>query len=143
MLDSASVEAFSQLKTQRKPNDNSLPDDFVLLISTISRQFSDKSNLKPKQNSPRGGEAIRAVYPSYQERIGHVKKIESKDLFQSDKPASTLFTNFEELSKVASVQLYREILHLRFGKDDLVPTSQFDSSSDQTSKTTKIDSNFF
>ena len=86
---------------------------------------------------------MRTVYPSYQERIDHVKKIVSKDMFQSDKPASTLFANFEELSKITSVLLYREILGLRFDKDDLVPTNQFDSSSGKTSETTKIDSNFF
>ncbi len=142
-LDSASIDAFSKLKTQRNPNDNSLPDDFVLLISTINRQFSDKSNLKPRQNTPQGKIRIRPAYPSYQERIDHAKKIVSKDIIQSDKPASTLFTNFEELSKTASVLLYRETLGLRFNKDDLVPTSQFGSNSGQTSETTKIDSNFF
>ena len=49
-------------------------------------------------------------------------------MFQSDKPASTLFTDFEELSKIVSLQLYREILGLQFDKDDLVPTDQFDRS---------------
>jgi len=142
-LDSASIEAFSRIKTQRNPNDNSLPNDFILLISSIARQPSDKDNLKPKQKSPHEKIAIRTVYPSYQERIDHVKKIVSKDMFQSEKPAFTLFTSFEELSKIASVLLYREILGLRFDKDDLVPTNQFESSSGQTSETTKIDSNFF
>jgi hypothetical protein len=140
---STSFEAFSQLKTQRDPNDNSLPDDFVLLISSINRQLSDQGNLKPKQNSPQGKTAIRTVYPSDQERIDHVKKIASKDIFQSDKPVSALFTNFEELSKTASMRLYREVLDIRFDKDDLVPTSQFSNSSDHTSKTTDSTSNFF
>jgi hypothetical protein len=99
--------------------------------------------LKPKQNSPQGKTAIRTVYPSDQERIDHVMKIASKDIFQSDKPVSALFTNFEELSKTASMRLYREVLDIRFDKDDLVPTSQFSNSSGQTSKTTDSTSNFF
>jgi hypothetical protein len=142
-LNSASVEAFSQLKTQRNPNDNSLPNDFVLLISSIARQLSDKDNLKTKKYSPQEKTTARSVSPSDQERIEHVKNIVSKVMFKSDKPASTLFANFEELTKNASVRLYREILGLQFDKDDLVPTNQFDSSSGQTTGTIEIDSNFF
>ena len=142
-ISSASAEAFSQLKAQRNPNDNSLPDDFILLISFITRQWSDKDNLKTKKNSPKEKLASRTIYPSDQERIEHAKNIVSKDMGKTDKVASTLFTNFEELTKIASVRLYREILNLRFTNDDLVPTNQFASSSSQTTGTTEIDSNFF
>jgi Zn-dependent protease with chaperone function len=142
-LMNASFEAFSQLKTQRDPNDNSLPNDFVFLISSINRQVSDKGNLKPKQNSLQGKTAIRTIYPSDQERIDHGMKIASKDIFQSDKPVSALFTNFEELCKIASMRLYREVLDIRFDKDDLVPASQFNNSSGLTSNTADSNSNFF
>jgi hypothetical protein len=120
-----------------------LPDDFILLISSVSRHWSDKDNLKTKKYSQEEKAAVHTVYPSDQERIEHVKDIVSKDMFKSDKPASTLFANFEELTKVASVRLYREILGLRFEKDDLIPTSQFDGSSGQTQGKKEIDSNFF
>ena len=143
MLANTSVKAFSQLKTQRNPNDNSLPDDFILLISTIIRQLPDKDNLKKKKTSPQEKVEVRTNYPSDHERIEQVKNIVSKDMFQSDKPASTLFANFEELSKTASVRLYREILGLQFDKGDLVPTNQFDLSSGQTPKTIEIDTDFF
>ena len=143
MLDSASMEAFAQLKTQRNPNDNSLPNDFILLISSLARQSSDKDNLKAKKISLQEKKAARASYPSDQERIEQAKNIVSKEMFKSDKPAFTLLTNFEELSKIASVRLYREILGLRFDKDDLVPTNQFNGSSGQTPGKVEIDSNFF
>jgi aconitate hydratase len=142
-LATASVEAYSQLKTQRDPNDNSLPDNFILLISYISQQLSDKDSLKTKKNLPQEKFGVRSFYRSDQERIDNVRNIVSKDLFQSDKPASSLFTNFEELSKTASLRLYREVLGLRFDKDAFVPTNQFNSSSVKTSGTTEIDTNFF
>ena len=139
----ASVEAFSQLKTQKNPNDNSLPDDFILLISTINRKVADKDYSKPKKSSSQENISVRTVYPSNQERIEHVRNLVSKDMFQSDKPASSLFTNFEELTKMASMRFYRETLGLRFDKEDLVPTNKFDSTSGQGPDTAEIDSNFF
>ena len=83
------------------------------------------------------------VDPSHQERLDHVNKSTSKDMFQSDKLASTLFINLEELNKNASVRLYRESLGLQFEKDDLIPTSQFDTSSNPTQGTVDIDTSFF
>ena len=52
------------------------------------------------------------------------------------------FTTFGELTKIASVRLYRETLGLRFEKEDLIPTDQFDASRPKPG-TTEIDSNFF
>jgi aconitate hydratase len=142
-LASASAEAFSQLQTQRDPNDNSLPDNFVVLISSISRQLSDPTALRTKKTKPVEKEAQLAIAPTDQERFENVKNVGSKDLFQSDKPASSLFTNFEELSKMTSLRMYHDVLNLRFDKSDLLPTAQFNSRTGQTQGTTEIDSNFF
>ena len=142
-LASASLEAFSRLKTQRNPNDNSLPDDFILLVSSVNGNMSDKDKIKTKIISQQEKEAIWTGYPSDQERIEHVKNVSSKDMFKSDKPASTLFANFEELTKIATVRLYREILEMKFDKADLIPTNQFDGSPVQTQAKKDIDSNFF
>jgi hypothetical protein len=139
----ASVEAFAQLKTQRNPNDNSLPDDFIILISSMIRKISDKDNVKIKKILPQEKIIVHTVYPSYQERIEHANKIISNDIFLSDKHASTLFTNFEELTKIASVRLYRESLGLQFEKEDLIPTNQFDTSPNPTQGTVDIDTSFF
>jgi hypothetical protein len=142
-LTAASDEAFAQLKSQRDPNDNSLPDDFILLISSVIRQMSQKDNLKPKKSSPQEKAVRSTVSPSHQERLEHVNKTISRDLFPSDKLASTLFINLEELNKTASVRLYRETLGLQFEKDDLIPTSQFDTSPNPTQGTIDIDTSFF
>lgn len=145
-INDASAEAYAELKKQRGPNDNSLPDDFIFLISSIIRQKSDKDIMKTKKALPQEKVAIYTVYPSNKERIEHAKdivSIVSKEMFQSDQPAFTLFTNFEELTKNASVRLYRETLGLRFEKEDLVPTNKFDISPEQTLGTIEIDSSFF
>ena len=142
-LASATDEAFAQLKSQRDPNDNSLPDDFILLISSVIRQMSNKDNLKTKKSSPQEKVAQHTVNPSHQERIEQLHTIVSKDTFQSDKLASTLLVNFEELTKNASIRLYRESLGLQFEKNDLVPTSQFNTSPNPTQGTIDIDTSFF
>jgi aconitate hydratase len=142
-LAGATDEAFAQLKSQRNPNDNSLPDDFILLISSVIQQMSNKDNLKTKKLPPQEKAAQHTVDPSHQERIEQVNTIVSKDMFLSDKLASTLFVNFEELNKNASIRLYRETLGLQFEKDDLVPTNQFDTSPNPTQGTVDIDTSFF
>ena len=142
-LAAASGAAYTQLKTQRNPNDNSLPDDFILLISSLNRQLSEKDYVKKKEKTQQEKAAIRPIYVSDQERVDHAKYIVSKDMFKSDKSASTLFANFEELTKGATVRLYREILELRFDKNDLIPTSQFESSAGPTQEKKEVDSNFF
>ena len=143
LLRRASQEAFSRLKTQRDPNDNSLPDDFILLISSMSRQSPDQETEKKKKVITEKQGEIRSVSPTDQERLESVKNIASKNLFQSDKPASSLFTNFEELTKIASLQLYRDVLGLHFSKEDIVPTNQFEGSAIPSHETSGIDSNFF
>jgi hypothetical protein len=105
--------------------------------------MSNKDNLKTKKSSPQEKVVQHTVDPSHQERIERVKTIVSKDMFQSDKLASTLFVNFEELTRNASIRLYRESLGLQFEKDDLVPTSQFDTSPNPTQGTVDIDTSFF
>ncbi len=141
-LTGSSVEAYSQLKKQKSPNDNSLPDDFVLLISSINHQLPDKDIMKTKNESLQEKTALDTAYP-FEERMENVKKLISRNLFKSDKSASTLFANFEELTKIASVKLYREVLGLRFDIDDLVPTAQFFKNSNPEPTTSEIDSNFF
>jgi len=103
-LTDASAEAHAQLQSQGNPNDNSLPDDFILLISMLIQRLG---------------------YPSDRERLDRVKQIVSKELFKSDKPASTLIGNFEEITKLATLRHYREVLDIRFKKNDLIPTVQF------------------
>jgi aconitate hydratase len=143
LLSRASRDAFLQLKTQNNPNDNSLPDNFILLLSSKTRQLTENGDQKKNKDSLQKTGAIHTVYPSDQERMDQVKNIASQDMFKSDKPASTLIANFDELTKVATVQLYRDVLGLRFSKEDLIPTSQFNNSLGQAHEKNEIDSNFF
>jgi aconitate hydratase len=139
----ASAEAYSQLQTQTNPNDNSLPDDFMLLISTIMKSRSDKDALQSKKRALQDTLTKRMGYPSDKERLDRVKQVVSKELFKSDKPASTLFVNFEEITKIATVRHYREVLDIRFKKDDLIPTTQFVGGSNPVQETTDNTPNIF
>ena len=49
----------------------------------------------------------------------------------------------EELTKIATVRLYREVLDIRFKKGDLVPTPQFISGPSPIQETTDPNLNVF
>jgi hypothetical protein len=147
LLNIALKEAFSQLKMQRKPGDNSLPNDFVLLISSIMKQTPAGETSKAKEAALKKLTGIPDKNPTDQERIEKVRSIPAKAVPQSDALASTLFTNFKETAKITSSRLYREVLGLQFGQDSLVPTDEFVGASGQapelTENQTEIDTNFF
>lgn len=147
LLNIALKEAFSQLKMQRRPEDNSLPNDFVLLISSLMKQTSTGDTSKAKEATLKNLMGIPDKNPTDRERIEKVNSIPAKAVPQSETLASTLFTNFKETAKITSSRLYREVLGLQFSKDSLVPTDKFVSTSGQTPEMTEniteIDTNFF
>jgi aconitate hydratase len=146
-LNIALKEAFSQLKKQRKPEDNSLPNDFVLLISSIMKQTPAGDTSKAKAATLKNLTGIPDKNPTDRERIEQVKGILAKAVPQSDALASTLFTNFKETAKMTSSRLYREVLGLQFSQNSLVPTDEFVGTSEQAPETTEniteIENNFF
>jgi hypothetical protein len=142
-LTAALKEAFFQLKVQKKPSDNSLPNDFVLLVSSIVQEKSNGNNSKTKDDVIKNGAGIFDAQFSNSKDIEKAKSADEKIILQSDSPASTLFTNFSELSKIVSIRFYHEVLGLRFDQDSLVPLNEFLGLPEQTSDTTKSDSNFF
>jgi hypothetical protein len=147
LLNIALKEAFSQLKMQRKPADNSLPNDFVRLVSTNMKQTPAGNTSKAKEAALKNLTGIPDKNPTDRERIEQVNSIPAKAVPQSDALASTLFTNFKETAKMTSSRLYREVLGLQFSQNSLVPTDEFVGTSGQapemTETQTEIDNNFF
>jgi aconitate hydratase len=147
LLNIALKEAFSQLKMQGRPEDNSLPNDFVLLVSSNMKQTPAGNTSKAKEAALKNLTGIPDKNPTDRERIEKVKSIPAKAVPQSDALASTLFTNFKETAKITSSRLYREVLGLQFSQDSLIPTDEFvgasGQASDMTENTTEIDTNFF
>jgi hypothetical protein len=147
LLNIALKEAFSQLKMQKKPEDNSLPNDFVLLVSSILKQTPSGEPLKAKAETLKTLTGFPDKNPTDRERIEKAYSMPAKAVSQSDTLASTLFTNFKETAKITSSRLYREVLGLQFTQDSLVPTDDFIGASGQapemTENETEIDTNFF
>jgi aconitate hydratase len=137
LLNIALKKSFSQLKMQRIPEDNSLPNDFILLVSSNMKQTPTENILKAKETALNNLTGILDKNPTDSERIEKMKSIPVKAVPQSDAPASTLFTNFKETAKITSSRLYREVLGLQFDQDSLVPTEKFVSASEQTPEKTE------
>jgi hypothetical protein len=147
LVNIALKEAFSQLKMQRKPEDNSLPNDFVLLVSSLMKQTPAGDTSKAKAAALKNLTGIPDKNPTDRERIEQVKGLSARAVPQSDALASTLFTNFKETAKMTSSRLYREVLGLQFSQNSLVPTDEFvgtpGPAPEMTENITEIENNFF
>jgi aconitate hydratase len=130
-IDIAAKKALSQLKTQSRPEDNSLPNDFITLVSSNMKQKSAEDVLKAKEPAGKNLAKLPEKNPTVRERIEAVRKLPVKAVTQSDDSAATLFVNFKEISKVTSSRFYKEDLGLQFEKNSLIPTDEFISASEQ------------
>lgn len=135
LLDVASKKALSQLKTQSRPEDNSLPNDFILLVSSNMKQKPSENVVKAKVTALKNLTKLPEKNPTDRERIARVKMLPAKAVTQSDTLASTLFLNFNELSKITSSRYYKDVLGLQFDKGSLIPTNEFINASEQALET--------
>ncbi len=143
LLSAASKDAYAQLKIQKKPTDNSLPEDFILLISTLLHQMTGEDISKIKANVLKTEPLLFSANPNDLERIEHAQRTNAPGSFQSDKPASSLFAGFAETARIASSRLYREALGLRFSQDSLIPTYEFLNLPAEAPDTQQPQSDFF
>jgi hypothetical protein len=137
VLETTIKESFSEIKIQRKPMDNSLPNDFVLLVSSLFQRSSQKDITKVKENALKYLKGIPEKIPTDRERIERTKTLPSNASDQPDTPASALFSYFEDTSKLISQRFYREVLNLQFSPDSLIPTAEFISTSERASEPPK------
>jgi aconitate hydratase len=142
LLTIATKEASSQLKMQRRPDDNSLPNDFVQLISSNMKSTPSEDNVKVKAAALKKLTGIPEKNPTDRERIEHAKSIPSKAVSESDTSALTLFTHFQETAKLTSARFYREALGLKFSQDSLIPTEKFINTAEKTSETPMAPASF-
>ena len=125
VLNKASKESFQRLKKLKNQNDTSLPDNFIQLISTLHNQMTEDEISAAKGNAIIPKKGLFDSHPTDTERIEKIRSLRAKGTFQSDKPANTLFSNFDEITKIASARFYRESLGLRFNQKDLISTQDF------------------
>ncbi len=136
LIDIASKKALSQLKMQSNPEDNSLPNDFVLLVSVNMKQKPAENILKAKVAALKILRKLPEKNPTDRERVENVKILPAKAAAQPDTAASALLTNFKEICKVSSVRFYREVLGLQVNKEYLVSTDDFIKTSEQAQELT-------
>ncbi len=117
--------AFQKMKKLKNRNDTSLPNNFVELISAIIKEMSEEEIAHAKTNILHSKTKLFESHPTDKERIDKIKTNMAKGLFQSDRPVATLFSNFDEIVKLASARFYRESLGLRFDQTSLIPTQDF------------------
>ncbi len=137
-------EAYDLLLKEQKPKSNSLPNDFIQLVSHIINNKTPEELNKWKNTITHSSvSSYSPTKPSLSERIQQIRRKNFKCSFTSDKNALSLLQNVDEYSKVLTTRLYREQIQLSFSSEDLVDCQQFlhppetnemivDSSSDNT-----------
>ena len=143
LLTVVSKQAQIQVKTQKKPGEDLVPDNFVFYLSSLIRQMSEDEVKRIKEKAPDSNSKFLDPHPTDYERINNANRMNIKGIFQSDKPASSLFSNYEELSKNTSLRLYRDVLGLHVTNKSLVPIYQFDDTIKQPAVPSQSDLNVF
>jgi hypothetical protein len=136
ITDTIIQEAIDELRRERKPNDNSLPNDFIRYTSLLLNNKPDEEikKLKSRLMNNDGRKSKYNLKPSLQERIAYVKKKGFKGVFSSDKPATSIISQFPEISKALTSRYYREQLHLQFSSEDLITPEQFTHTAPQNNE---------
>jgi Zn-dependent protease with chaperone function len=101
-----------------------LPDDLVLYTSSIYR------NLAPETREKTANAALLArpswfdTHPPLFVRVGALMKAKLTGVLKLDAPATILFKDFDELSKMATIDLYQNIVGNLLQPEHLVPTPE-------------------
>jgi Zn-dependent protease with chaperone function len=125
IINRALKDAFLQIKKMKSQNDTSLPDNFIQLISSIRSQLTEEEIASAKEYAAIPKTGMFDSHPTDLERIAKVKSSKIKGMFQSDRPTTSLFSNFDEIVKLTSARYYRESLRLRFDQSSLISTQDF------------------
>lgn len=83
------------------------------------------------------------THPSDKERIHHAKNENANGIFHLDAPASSLFTNFNEISREVTTVYYKEIFGEQFEANKLVSTEQILAQQDEIREGDKILERYF
>lgn len=119
------TEAYAELKKKKKPSDDSLPDDFISLVSSIAQHNIDPEIARAKGTALKNLTGIPEKNPTDRERIEKSKTLPESTATPIEGQTSSLFVNFSETSKLMSLRLYKEILGLHVDQNALVPTNEF------------------
>lgn len=125
LLAAASNRAHQEITISKRPGDNSLPDNFIFFIAAILDQMNDDEKAQIGITTLAATGELSDHIATDRERVNRAKRARAKGLVQSDKAASTLFINFEEICKSSTGRYYREVLGLQPAKDTLVPVADF------------------
>ncbi|MCX7984040.1 MAG: hypothetical protein N3A63_03945 [Bacteroidetes bacterium] len=117
-------EAFDTLRKERKPNDRALPNNFPELTVQLLRQKTDE-DLKVLKAQFFSYSTKELLKPPPSERIQQAKKRPVKGGYTNDKPAQSIVTQYEEISRTLTLRLYKEQLTIQFSPQDLIPTSEY------------------
>jgi Zn-dependent protease with chaperone function len=130
----ASVATFARLRTlslathaalsdlQTAWQEKRLPDDLPMLIAAREQDMPDK--LRAELHAPAGKRAtgLLDTHPCDGERITSIRRENCDGVFTDDAPAAALFTDFAELSKLATIKFYQDQLGKLLQPEHVVPT---------------------
>jgi Zn-dependent protease with chaperone function len=102
------------------PTFRGMPEDIPQFAATLAADPSD-SMLRAGKKARRGKTGLFDTHPSDKDRIAAGRASGAKGVFDSDLPASALFTNFPALCRNATFDFYRQVFSPTIKPDYLIP----------------------
>jgi Zn-dependent protease with chaperone function len=99
-----------------------LPDDLVLYTHAIYRQLTPEMREKTANAALTAETSWFDTHPPLFVRVGALMKAKLIGVLKIDAPATVIFKDFDELSKMATIDLYQNVLGSTLQPEHLVPT---------------------
>lgn len=111
-----------------------LPDNFAALVADAARRPGARERARVDELLTDKKTGVFDSHPSTASRIAHAKKLDEPGIFHSDAPASSLFSNFNDVCKKATYGHYLLVMGREMMLGTFVPTKDLLEASDDEVK---------
>jgi Zn-dependent protease with chaperone function len=108
---------------ERLPSGN-LPDSFPRLLQSALAHLPSKAREHIEQEVMNGKTGILDTHPSSQERIQQAERANEPGVFQLERPAATLLSDYPSTARNVTFDVYRGLFGPKFNRDCLIDTEK-------------------
>jgi Zn-dependent protease with chaperone function len=102
--------------------EHKLPDDLPLYVRYREQELTDEARAKLNEVTAKLRTRWHHTHPSASDRIAAIKRENARGVFECDVSAAQIFTDFPEMSKMATIAFYTKMFGKRLKPQQIVPT---------------------
>jgi Zn-dependent protease with chaperone function len=130
LLDVATQGAYADLSDFA--SEGRLSDDLPWLIVANAEQITPQALERIERQIDEEKAGLFASHPAPRDRIARARAERAPGIFQVERPAATLFSDFVALSRTCTFDLYRSLFGKQFKLSDMHPVEQLLAKQEQT-----------